>query len=111
MYHATECMRIQSRLPILPSPDFVCKRLRGRYTVLVVPIFRTDVPGSQHTRKSHAKIRLFCFPYAGGNSVAFLPWQQEAVPEVAVTHCGAEEFHSLLCSVYWPPARLMEPCD
>ena len=37
-----------------------------------------------HTRKSHAKIRLFCFPYGGGNSVAFVPWQQEAVPEVDV---------------------------
>ncbi|MHA6758674.1 hypothetical protein [Streptacidiphilus sp. PAMC 29251] len=33
-----------------------------------------------------------------------------AVPVVAVTHCGAEEFHSLFCSVYSPPARLSEPC-
>lgn len=34
--------------------------------------------------KNHAKIRLFCFPYAGGGAIAFLRWQREVLPEIEI---------------------------
>lgn len=37
-----------------------------------------------HKPKSQAKIRLFCFPYAGGGAMAFFRWQNEILPEIDV---------------------------
>jgi medium-chain acyl-[acyl-carrier-protein] hydrolase len=46
-----------------------------------------------------AKLRLFCFPYAGGGSAVFRQWQEELPPSVEV------------CPVHLPgrPPRLREP--
>src|SRR2546423_1180212 len=34
-----------------------------------------------HTPNSSARLRLFCFPYAGGNAIVFRNWQQ-SLPSV-----------------------------
>jgi medium-chain acyl-[acyl-carrier-protein] hydrolase len=50
-------------------------------------------------RRADARIRLFCFPYAGGNATVFSAWQQALAPDVEV------------CAVEYPGRwrRLREP--
>lgn len=45
------------------------------------------------------RLRLYCFPYSGGNAVAFIPWQRELAPDIE------------LCAVQLPGrgARFGEP--
>ncbi|MBV2235475.1 MAG: alpha/beta fold hydrolase [Sterolibacterium sp.] len=45
------------------------------------------------------RLRLYCFPYSGGNAVAFVPWQRELAPAIE------------LCAVQLPGrgARYAEP--
>tara|TARA_R100000306_G_scaffold54193_2_gene51330 strand:+ start:152932 stop:153678 length:747 start_codon:yes stop_codon:yes gene_type:complete len=49
----------------------------------------------------HARLRLFCFPYAGGSAAAFLSWQALLPPSIQ------------LCAVQLPGrgARFTEPCE
>ncbi|HYX18244.1 MAG TPA: SDR family NAD(P)-dependent oxidoreductase [Nostoc sp.] len=37
-----------------------------------------------HAPRPNARLRLFCFPYAGGTSSVFLPWSDELAPEIEV---------------------------
>lgn len=45
------------------------------------------------------RLRLYCFPYSGGNAVSFIPWQREIHPDIEV------------CAVQLPGrgARMREP--
>lgn len=36
----------------------------------------------KHEPKSAARLKLFCFPYAGGTAAAYRPWNQFLTPEV-----------------------------
>ena len=50
--------------------------------------------------KSHARLRLFCFPYAGGGASIYHPWSKRLSGDVEI------------CPLYLPGRenRLREPC-
>jgi medium-chain acyl-[acyl-carrier-protein] hydrolase len=56
-------------------------------------------PWLVRTREPHRRLRLFCFPYAGGNAFNFMPWQAQLEPGIEV------------CAVQLPGrgSRLAEP--